>query len=106
MTTSKIIKAFAITLAALTTTISPAAFATSADKVSVKIDTRYLETDWGVEKIYKSLSKTAKNACDTGSAHDISARKYERDCMTDLLDDFIKSADHDKLTTYHASIVK
>lgn len=106
MTTSKTIKAFAITLTALGTTIAPAAFATPADEVRVVIDTRYLETDWGVEKIYKSLSRTAKNACDTGSTHDISARKYERDCMTDLLDDFIKSANHEKLTTYHVSVAK
>jgi UrcA family protein len=103
---SKTMKTLAMTLATLGTTIAPAAFASTFDEVSVEIDARYLETDWGVEKVYKSLSRTAQNACDTGGTRDISARKYERDCRIDLLNDFIKSADHEKLTTYHASVVK
>jgi len=104
MTARNTFKAIAITLAALGTTMAPAAFAAPIDNVSVEIDTRYLETDWGVEKVYETLTHKAESACVTSSARDISARKFERDCMTDLLDDFIESADIDKLTTYHASI--
>ena len=104
MTARNTFKTIAITLAALGTTMAPAAFAASADNISVEIDTRYLETDWGVEKVYKELSHKAKSACVTGSVRDIAARKYERDCMTDLLDDFIESADIEKLTTYHAAV--
>lgn len=95
---------FSILGAALGTTVAPAAFAAPSDDISVKIDTRYLETDWGVEKVYDALSHKAKSACVTGSARGISNRKFERDCMSDLMDDFIKSADLDKLTSYHASV--
>ena len=104
MTTRTTLKTIAITLAALGTTIAPAAFATPADDVSVEIDTRYLETDWGVEKIYDTLSNKAESACATGSSRDLASRRFERDCMTDLLNDFIENADHEKLTTYHASV--
>jgi len=106
MTTSKTIKAFAITLAVLGTTMGSAAFASTSDEVRVEIDTRYLTTDWGVEKVYETLSKKAKNLCDTGTAHDISSRKFERNCTVSLLDDFIKSANHEKLTTYHINVSK
>ena len=105
MTAHTTLKAFAITLAAMGTAIAPAAFAAPSDDISVEIDTRYLETDWGVEKVYETLANKAESACVTGSARDISNRKFERDCMTDLLNDFIESADHEKLTTYHASVV-
>lgn len=104
MTARTTIKTIAITLAALGTAVAPAAFAVSSTEISVEIDTRYLETDWGVEKIYTTLSNKAENACSTGNSRDISARKFERDCMTDLLNDFIKNAGHAKLTTYHASV--
>ncbi len=108
MTARTILKTIAITFstlgAALGTAIAPAAFAAPSDNISVEIDTRYLETDWGVEKVYDVLADKAQSACVTGSARDISNRKFERDCMTDLLDDFIKDADHDKLTSYHASV--
>lgn len=97
-----LLKTTAIVLAALGTTMAPAAFATTTDDVSVTIDTRYLETDWGVEKVYNTLSSKAKTACDTGHTRDIAARKFARDCMSDLLDDFIVNADEDSLTTYHA----
>ena len=106
MTTSKTLKTIAIAVAALGCAVAPAAFAAPSDDVSVKIDTRYLETDRGVEKIYGALTNKAESACTIGSARDMSARRFERDCMSDLLDDFIKSAGHEKLTTYHASLTK
>ena len=104
MTTRTTIKTIAITLAVLGTAIAPAAFATPTNDVTVEIDTRYLETDWGVEKVYDVLSNKAENACTTGSTRDIASRRFERDCMTDLLNDFIENADHEKLTKYHASV--
>lgn len=104
MTKRKTLKAIAIAAAAVGCALAPAAFATSSNDVSVSVDTRYLETDWGVEKVYDVLSNKAESACDTSPSRDLRARKFERDCMSDLLDDFIKSADHEKLTAYHASL--
>ena len=104
MTTRKTLKIFAITAAALSCAISPAAFAASSNDVSIQIDTRYLETDWGVKKVYDTLSNKAESACDLGDSRDSSSRKFQRDCMTDLLDDFIKNADIEILSTYHASM--
>ena len=105
MTLRTTFKMIAITMAALGTAAAPAAFATTPSDVSVKIDARYLETDWGVEKVYNTLARRAEKACVSSGTKNISARKYERDCMTNLLDDFIESAGHDKLSTYHANAV-
>ena len=103
MTKRTTLKTLAIAAAAFGCAFAPAAFATPSDNVSVKIDTRYLETDWGVEKIYDTLSNKAESACDTGTSRDTSSRKFEKDCMSDLLDDFIKSADIETLTAYHVN---
>jgi len=102
MTARTTFKSIAITLAVCGTALAPTAFAAPADNVSVEIDTRYLETDWGVEKIYDKLASKAENACVSDSLRTLSTPQAERDCMTDLLDDFIQSADHDRLTSYHA----
>ena len=99
------VKTIAITLAALGTAIAPAAFAAPSDDVSVTIDTRYLETDWGVEKVYNILSSKAESACVSGSSRSISARKFENDCTSDLLDDFIQDLDDEKLTSYHSNMI-
>ena len=99
-------KTIAIAVAALGFAVAPAAFAAPSDTVRVKIDMRYLETDWGVEKVYKTLSHKAERACSVKFPRGLAMQKYERDCMSDLLDDFIKNADHERLTTYHASLTK
>ena len=99
-------KTMAIAVAALGFAVAPAAFAVPSDTVRVKIDARYLETDWGVEKIYKTLSRKAESACNVRSPRSPAIQKYEQDCMSDLLDDFIQSADHERLTTYHAGMTK
>ena len=104
MTTRTTFKVMAITLAAMGAAMAPAAFATSSNEISVDINTRYLETDLGVEKIYDVLSNKAESACATTGTRGIPNRKAERDCMTDLLNDFIESAGHDRLTSYHATV--
>jgi len=103
MKSSTTFKTFAIIVAALGTAVAPAAFAVSANEVSISIDARYLETDWGVAKVYDKLSHKAESACDVGHTRNLTARKMARDCMSNLLDDFIKNAKHEKLTAYHES---
>ena len=105
MSIGKTLKTTAILLATSGTMIAPAAVAASVHDVSVEIDTRYLETGWGVEKVYKTLIYKAKSACSMSGTSGVSNRKIERDCMSNLLDDFIKNADHEKLTAYHANAV-
>ncbi len=97
-----IFKTTAIVLAALATTLAPAAFAAPSDDISVTIDTRYLETDWGIEIVYDALSRKAESACTNGHTRSLAARNFERDCMSDLLDDFIINANKDSLTAHHA----
>ena len=105
MTTRTTLKTIVIAFAALGTMAAPAAFAAPTENVNIEIDTRYFDTDWGVEKIYNALSSKAKSACSASGTRGFTARKIERDCMSNLLEDFIEDAGHHKLTAYHASVV-
>lgn len=102
MKTRTTLKSVAIAFAAIGTAFAPAAFATTANEVSVEIDTRYLETDWGVEMVYNKLSSKAETSCNARNTLGISARNAARDCMSNLLDDFVENVNHDGLTTYHS----
>lgn len=97
-------KTTAIVLATAGAVLAPAAFASTSDDITVTIDSRYLTTDWGVEKVYTTLTNKAESACDAGHVRDIAARRFARDCMSDLLDDFIANVDDEKLTVYHANM--
>jgi len=73
------------------------------EKVSVSIDARDLETDRGVERIYRTLSKKAENSCVTPGVKSVSDRMIEKACVKRLLTEFIVDVDHVKLNAYHAA---
>jgi len=104
MTFVKPLKATFIACAGLGFVMAPAAFATTSDKVSVEIDTRYLETDWGVEIVYDELVKKSESACSTTGERGLTATRLAEDCATQLLDNFIVNAANESLTDYHAKM--
>ena len=104
MTFVKPLKATFIACAGLGLAIAPAAFATTSDKVSVEIDTRYLETDWGVEIVYDKLVKKSESACSTTGERGLQALRLAEDCASNLLDNFIVNARDETLTKYHAKM--
>lgn len=101
MTTFKTFNIAMIACGAIGLTIAPAAFATTADTVNVEIDTRYLETDWGVEMIYEKLVKKSESACTSAGTRGLQDKKAELNCTTTLLDSFIKNAANETLSDYH-----
>lgn len=84
-------------------TIPAHAISPQVEKVSVKIDARDLVTDRGVERVYKTLAKKAKNACDTSGTRGISVHLAEKACANQLLREFVETADNAKLTSYYAA---
>jgi len=104
MTFVKPLKATLIACAGLGLTIAPAAFASTGDEVSVKIDTRYLETDWGIEIVYDKLVKESEAACFSASARRLHEIHQAEVCATDLLDSFIVNISNETLTNYHAKM--
>lgn len=93
-----------IAFAGLSLVAAPTAFAAQSDTVSVEVDTRYLETDWGVEIVYDKLAKKAETACTTGSARGLKDMREEENCATTLLESFVENTGHETLTAYHAKM--
>lgn len=100
-------KAFAATtmIAGGIAVTAPAyAISTQADIVTTKIDIRDLETDYGIAKVYKALSRRAKSACTTPGAKALSSRQAEEACTENLLIDFVQDVDDERLTRYHENM--
>lgn len=93
-----------IAFAGLSLMAAPTALAAQAETVSVEVDTRYLETDWGVEIIYDKLSKKAETACASGSVRGLKEMRLEENCATTLLESFVKNTGHEALSDYHTKM--
>ena len=104
MTFGKTLRATLIACAGLGLAAAPATFATTADTISVEIDTRYLETDWGVEMIYDKLVKKAEAACSASGTRGLHESRIAKDCAAGLLNDFIENAANETLTEYHTKM--
>jgi len=90
---------FAVTLPAL------AANPTS-EIVTTTIDQRDLATDYGVERVYKTLSHKAEISCETPGRVPVSIKRYEKLCTQDLLEDFVFDIGNESLTRYHENRIQ
>lgn len=104
MTFGKTFKATLIACAGLGLTAAPAAFAATTDTISVEIDTRYLETDWGVEMVYDKLVKKSETACSARGTRGVHETRIAEDCAANLLYSFIENAANETLTDYHTKM--
>jgi len=98
------LKAIAIAafIAASCGIMTPAyAINTQSDLVATTIDSRDLQTDHGIAKVYKSLERRAEAACDSQGKRTLTQRNFEKLCMQSLLNDFIVDVNHDGLTSYY-----
>lgn len=90
-----------------TASIAPAAFAFDSPlverTVTVKFKLSELESEGGTDVIYAKIRKKATSYCraDSSSLHYLGASK--RACVEDLMDQFIESANIDKLKAVHLS---
>ena len=71
-------------------------------KYSVKFERALLESDTGLQQVYITLRKKAKTACKVGRAvgHDGEIIS-KSECISDLVGQFVESADITTLTAYH-----
>jgi len=97
----KALTATALISGGIALSVPAAAITTQADIVTTTIDTRDLETDRGVEKIYKSLARRAESACRTPGSKSLSSKQIESVCTENLLIDFVQDVDDARLTSYH-----
>lgn len=92
---------FALAVAGLSLAAPLNAQAITTNQIEVEFDRKYLETDWGVELVYKKFESRAEAACARTGARSFSDRALEEACEAKLMEDFIRDAKSDKLKAYH-----
>ena len=101
LTATAIISATAALLP-LTAQASPGLGYVVQQKYSVKFERALLESDTGLKQIYTTLRKKAERACKFGRAVDQDGEVISKsDCISDMVDQFVESADVITLTAYH-----
>jgi len=80
---------------------TPALASPAADIVTTTIDQRDLATDYGVERVYKALERTAEDSCVDSRRITLAAKRFEDECTRQLLEDFVFDVDNSELTRYH-----
>ena len=94
-------------LAMCTTAIAPAAFAGDSPFVDTVIKVTFkmsdLQAEDGTQKVYAKLMKRAKSNCRSDSPTLQYFGQSVEDCVDDLVNQFIESADVKVLKAYHFS---
>jgi len=96
------VNAFAITGAAVLTSLSPAAFAGEYDeavKVEVTIAVAELQFPTGAEVVYEKLLTAAQDACLVEGA--FMTERMMKSCTADLLDQFVDDLSKAEVTALH-----
>ena len=92
----------AIFCAPMTAQASPGLDNIVTEKYSAKFNRALFETETGLEKVYSALLKKAQRACTVGRAvNDEGEVISKAECISDMLNQFVESADVTTLTAYH-----
>ncbi len=76
-----------------------------SDTVTTRIDSYLLNSDNGARRIYKKLSKRAKNACKTSGHQTLHDRRVNDACADGLLNDFVVDLNDARVTAYHQTSI-
>lgn len=94
-------------LALCTAAIAPAAFAGGFPVVDKTVNATFklseLQAEDGSHKVYAKLKKRALSYCRTNSSVLRYYAQSKRECIDDLMTQFVESADIDVLNAYHLS---
>lgn len=82
---------------------TPALASPAADIVTTTIDKRDLTTEYGVERVYNTLSRKAETSCERAGLVPMSIKRAEQACTRQLLEDFVFDVDNGNLTRYHVN---
>jgi UrcA family protein len=75
-----------------------------APKISVQYDAQDLESDKGVENVYRKLRKAARRVCGIdGGFLNLSEKTLAQKCVDDTLASAVRKIDRPMLTTLHDS---
>ena len=91
-----------VVLLPLTAQASPGLESVVQQKYSVKFERALLESETGLRQIYTALQSKAKKACKIGKAVSQDGEIISKsECISDMLDQFVESADVTTLTAFH-----
>lgn len=91
-----------VALLPLTAQASPGLENIVQKEYSVKFERALLESETGLKQIYITLRKKAERACKFGRAVDQDGEVISKsDCVSDMVDQFVESADVTNLTAFH-----
>lgn len=97
-----------LTAAAFTAVISAPTFASAksfSDEgrlISAKFSASSTQTPQGLKKVYRKLQRQASLVCKGERHARLSSYRSSKDCVADIMDQFIQSADVEALTRLHA----
>jgi len=104
LVTGAAIVSFTVSLVPMTAQASPGYENIVTTKYSAKFNREMFKSETGIEQVYSSLRKKAEKACRLGRAINADGEVMSKqECASDLLDQFIDSADVSVLTAYHMS---
>lgn len=93
----------AILCAPMTAQASPGLENIVTTKYSAKFDRALFESDAGLKQVYSALLKKAERVCKTGrTVNEVGDVISKAECVTDMLNQFVESADVTTLTAYHS----
>jgi len=96
-----------VTLVPMTAQASPGLDSIKATEYSAKFNREMFKSEAGIQQVYLTLQKKAQQACKVGKAIDSDGEIISKsECITDMLDQFVESADMTVLTAYHADQAK
>lgn len=102
--TSAVLVSATVTLVPMTTQASPGYENIVTTEYSAKFKREMFKSEAGIEQVYLSLQKKAERACRLDRAIDTDGKVMSKaECTSDLLDQFIESADVSVLSAYHMS---
>jgi len=87
LNSAKALTATALITGGIALTTPAYAITTQSDQVTTKIDVRDLQSERGIERVYKALANRAESACITRGNKSLNARKVEDACVERLLSD-------------------
>ncbi|MEO1657512.1 MAG: UrcA family protein [Pseudomonadota bacterium] len=73
----------------------------SAQDVTVRFDTQALETRAGTERVYETLTRRVRSACNDGTVASRMSHAAVSACETDMMDQLVSSINRPELFAFH-----
>ncbi len=104
----KTIKTLTIALASIGFLTAPMAASATiyTETVETRINKSDLLTEAGLQRVYRKLSNKAESQCQSNGLKPVSATRKAKKCAATLLNEFVMSVNHERLTEIHRKAIQ